>query len=65
MPKMKTHRGTAKRFRVTGSGKIMRSKAYKSHIMTKKNQKRKRNFRHETEVSKADQKTVARGLGLR
>ena len=36
MPKMKTHRGTAKRFRVTGSGKIMRSKAYKSHIMTKK-----------------------------
>ena len=41
------------------------SKAYKSHIMTKKSQKRKRNFRHETEVSKADQKTVARGLGLR
>ena len=65
MPKMKTHRGTAKRFRVAGSGKIMRSKAYKSHIMTKKSQKRKRNFRHETEVSKADQKTVARGLGLR
>ena len=65
MPKMKTHRGTAKRFRVTGSGKIMRSKAYKSHIMTKKSQKLKRNFRHETEVSKADQKTVARGLGLR
>ena len=65
MPKMKTHRGTAKRFRVTGSGKIMRSKAYKSHIMTKKSQKRKRNFHHETEVSKADQKTVARGLGLR
>ena len=53
MPKMKTHRGTAKRFRVTGSGKIMRAKAFKS------------NFRHETEVSKADQKTVARGLGLR
>ena len=65
MPKMKTHRGTAKRFRVTGSGKIMRSKAYKSHIMTKKSQKRKRNFRHEPEVSKADPKTVARGLGLR
>ena len=65
MPKMKTHRGTAKRFRVTGSGKIMRAKAFKSHIMTKKSQKRKRNFRHETEISKADQKTVARGLGLR
>ena len=65
MPKMKTHRGTAKRFRVTGSGKIMRSKAYKSHIMTKKSQKRKRNFRHETEIAKADQKVVARKLGLR
>lgn len=65
MPKMKTHRGTAKRFRVTGSGKIMRSKAFKSHILTKKSQKRKRNFRHETEVSKADYKTVAQGLGLR
>ena len=65
MPKMKTHRGTAKRFRVTGSVKMMRSKAYKSHIMTKKSQKRKRNFRHETEVACADQKTVARSLGLR
>lgn len=65
MPKMKTHRGAAKRFRVTGSGKIMRAKAYKSHILTKKSQKRKRNFRHETEVSKADSKVVARQLGLR
>lgn len=65
MPKMKTHRGTAKRFRVTGSGKIMRSKAYKSHILTKKSQKRKRNFRHETEVAKSDQKVLARGLGMR
>ena len=63
MPKMKTHRGTAKRFRVTGSGKIMRSKAFKS--MTKKSQKRKRNFRHETEVATADQKVIARNLGLR
>ena len=65
MPKMKTHRGTAKRFRVTGSGKIMRSKAYKSHILTKKSQKRKHNFRHETEVAKADNKVLARNLGLR
>ena len=65
MPKMKTHRGTAKRFRVTGSGKIMRAKAFKSHIMTKKSQKRKRNFRHETEVSKADQKVIGRNLGIR
>ena len=59
MPKMKTHRGFAKRFRVTGSGKIMRSKAYKSHIMTKKSQKRKRNFRHETEVAPADRRVIA------
>lgn len=65
MPKMKTHRGTAKRFRVTGSGKIMRAKQGSSHILEKKSQKRKRNFRHETEISKADQKAVARNLGLR
>ena len=62
---MKTHRGSAKRFRVTGSGKIMRAKAYKSHIMTKKSQKRKRNFRKETEMSVADTKTVQRNLGMR
>lgn len=65
MPKMKTHRGTAKRFRVTGSGKIMRSKQGSNHILEKKSQKRKRNFRHETEVAKSDQKVIARGLGLR
>ena len=65
MPKMKTHRGTAKRFRVTGSGKIMRAKAYKSHILTKKSQKRKRNFRHETELAAADRRVVARNLGRR
>ena len=65
MPKMKTHRGTAKRFRVTGSGKIMRGKAYKSHILSKKSPKRKRNFRKETAVTSADQKTVARNLGRR
>lgn len=65
MPKMKTHRGAAKRFRVTGSGKIMRAKAYKSHIMEKKSQKRKRDFRHETEVAAADKKVIARQLGLR
>ena len=45
MPKMETHRGTAKRFRVTGSGKIMRAKAYKSHILTKKTTKRTRHLR--------------------
>ena len=65
MPKMKTHRGTAKRFRVTGSGNIMRSKAYKSHILTKKSPKRKRNFRKETELATADKRVVARNLGMR
>ncbi|MBQ9000717.1 MAG: 50S ribosomal protein L35 [Eggerthellaceae bacterium] len=65
MPKMKTHRGSAKRFRVTGSGKIMRAKGYKSHILTKKSPKRKRNFRKETEIAKSDRKVVARNLGLR
>ena len=65
MPKMRTHRGSAKRFRVTGSGKIMRAKAYKSHILTKKSPKRKRNFRKEEEIAKSDRKVVARNLGLR
>ena len=45
MPKLKTHRGAAKRFSVTKSGKIKRSKAYKSHILTKKSTKRKRGLR--------------------
>mgnify|MGYP000672865136 CR=1 FL=1 len=65
MPKMKTHRGTAKRFRVTGSGKIMRSKAFKSHIMTKKSQKRKRNFRQEGELAAADKKVITARLAGR
>ncbi len=58
MPKMKTHKGTAKRFRRTGTGKLMRAKAYKSHILTKKTTKRKRGFRQETEISSADSKVV-------
>ena len=65
MPKMKSHSGTKKRFRRTGTGKLMRAKAYKSHILTKKSQKRKRNFRHETEVAKSDAKVIARNLGMR
>ena len=62
MPKMKTHKGTAKRFRRTGSGKIMRAKAFKSHILTKKTTKRKRNFRSETELSAADRKVITSRL---
>jgi large subunit ribosomal protein L35 len=62
---MKTHRGSAKRFRVTGTGKIVRAKAYKSHILTKKSPKRKRNFRKETVIAEADRRVIARNLGLR
>ena len=64
MPKMKTHKGTAKRFRVTGSGKIVRGKAFKSHILEKKSPKRKRGFRQETTVAKADMNVVKKGLGI-
>ncbi|MCT4565907.1 MAG: 50S ribosomal protein L35 [Maledivibacter sp.] len=58
MPKMKTHRGAAKRLKVTGSGKVKRSKAYKSHILTKKSSKRKRNLRQSGLVSGGDLKRI-------
>jgi large subunit ribosomal protein L35 len=64
MPKMKTHKGAAKRVKVTKTGKLMRGKAYKSHILTKKSPKRKRNFRQEGPISKADTKMISRKLGL-
>jgi len=64
MPKMKTHKGTAKRFRTTGSGKVMRGKAFKSHILEKKSPKRKRGFRQETEVAKSDLNVIKKGLGI-
>ena len=50
MPKMKTTKAAAKRFKSTGTGKLKRNKAYKSHILTKKSQKRKRNLRKSTVV---------------
>ena len=58
MPKMKTHRGAAKRFKKTSKGKIKRAKAYKSHILTKKSAKRKRNLRKAAIVSKGDEKRI-------
>jgi len=58
MPKIKTHRGAAKRFTVTGSGRIKRTKAYASHILTKKNTKRKRNLRKSALVDHTDVKSV-------
>lgn len=58
MPKLKTHRGAAKRFRSTASGKFKRSKAYKSHILTKKSTKRKRKLDTPTLIHKSDQRKV-------
>ncbi len=60
MPKMKTHSGAAKRFKRTGSGKIVRRRANKNHILTKKSAKRKRRLRQATTVSSADRPRVRR-----
>ncbi len=64
MPKMKTHSSAKKRFTVTGSGKIKRRKAYKSHILTKMSKKRKLRLRHAGLVSKADEKRIKHLLCL-
>ena len=64
MPKMKSHSGTKKRFRKTGTGKLMRAKAFKSHILTKKTKKRKRNLDHFTILHKDDVKRVKELLVL-
>ncbi len=58
MPKLKTHRGAAKRFKLTATGKIKRSHAYKSHILTKKTTNRKRRLRHSALISKAEKRRV-------
>ena len=58
MPKRKTKKTAAKRFKITGTGKVKRSKAYKSHILTTKTHKRKRNLRKAGLVSNAESKTV-------
>jgi large subunit ribosomal protein L35 len=65
MPKMKTNPGAKKRFTLTGTGKIRRKHAYKSHILTKKSKKRKRNLGYYAEVSKADEKNVKLLLGMK
>ena len=62
MPKMKTHRGAAKRFRITGTGRLKRSKAFKSHILTKKSAKRKRNLRKAGYVSTTQEKIMKKLL---
>ena len=62
MPKMKTNRGAAKRFKKTASGSYKRGFAYKSHILTKMSTKRKRNLRGTDVISAADKKVVKRLL---
>jgi len=62
MPKMKSHRGAAKRFKITGTGKLKRAKAFKSHILTKKSSKRKRNLRKTDYVDATVEKNIKKML---
>ena len=63
MPKMKTHKGAAKRFSLTGTGKVKRNKAFKSHILTKKTSKRKRRLRQSTTMTvRGEEKNIKRLL---
>ncbi|MDZ7779613.1 MAG: 50S ribosomal protein L35 [Gemmatimonadota bacterium] len=62
MPKMKTHRGAAKRVKKTGTGKLKRMRANKSHILTKKTRKRKRRLRRSDLVASSDAKKLKRIL---
>lgn len=64
MPKIKTNRGAAKRFKKTGTGKLKRNKAYHTHILTKKTTKRKRKLRKATLVSDANRRSIGRLLGI-
>ena len=60
--KMKSHRGACKRMKLTGSGKVKRNKAYKSHILTKESPKRKRGLRKATTLTSADTKRMLRSM---
>ena len=62
MPKMKSNRGAAKRFKKTATGKIKRKRAFKAHLLTKKSGSRKRKLRRGTLVSQADSKRMGRLL---
>ncbi len=65
MPKMKSHRGARKRFSITGSGKVKRNKAFKSHILTKKTSKRKRRLRQSGLIAtRGEEKNIKRLLQL-
>ena len=64
MPKLKTHKGTAKRSKITGSGKISRERAYGNHILAKKSKARKRNMKTAAFVSGKIKKNVKTALGV-
>ena len=61
---MKTNKGMAKRFKVTGSGKIRRRRAYLNHILEKKTSARKRRLGRDVDVAKGDTRAIKRGLGI-
>jgi large subunit ribosomal protein L35 len=63
MPKMRTHRGAAKRFKITGTGKILRRKAYRDHLLEHKPSSRTRRLGREAEVTGGDKKRIKRMLG--
>ncbi len=65
MPKLKTRKSAAKRFRLTASGKVRRRKAYRGHLLTRKSRKRKRNLRAPSLVAEVDRPRIRRQLGLR
>ena len=64
MPKQKTHRGAKKRFKQTGTGRLMRRKANRNHILEKKSSARKRRLREDIEVYKGDDHRVRKQLGI-
>lgn len=65
MPKLKTKSSAKKRFKVTGTGKLKRKHAFKSHILTKKSKKRKLKLTHDTLVHKADEPNIMKQLNLK
>jgi large subunit ribosomal protein L35 len=64
MPKIKTHKSTSKRIKVTGSGKLMRRRGFLNHFMEKKSEGRKRNNRKSNQVDSSREKNVKRSLGM-
>ncbi len=63
MPKQKTHSGAKKRFKISGTGKLLRRRAMKSHLLEKKSPKRKRSFRRDRDLAASDVREVKKMLG--